>query len=206
MKKVVILLVVVLLMAVVSSCTKEYNVDLDEAARTLFTTVCSADEALSASKQSNVVVIEGSKCTSGNDVWDTFFRQVSKGDRASVLCANYYVLDKDRVSSELYEAEKDKYPQLFFCKLEYDGQIFKVTSRQSCEEMPDKTAQFKFLSHFTGNAPEQSNYSTYDYYVLVNDQSLTWDDIMAGMISSKLGARVEHYTVIQTYLSKKEEG
>lgn len=181
MKKVFTMLFLILILGTFVSCKTERAQDLS-----LFDTVFTADEALDASKDGSVVVFEDMKCTSGKELWDAFYQTVSQGKSASVLCAHYYTLDEDRVSQELYEAEKDLYPMLFFYLLEYDGDLFTVTVRQSTENEIEHKDSFPYLMHYTGEAPAQASFSSYDYYVLVNDQTLTWNDIVVGLISSQL--------------------
>lgn len=192
MKKFVLMLFFILILGICVSCKKDNKPDMF-----LFTAVCTADEALTASKNSQVVVFEGMKCTSGNDVWNDFYQTVSQEKPASVLCAHYYVLDKDRMSKELYESLKDQYPKLLFYLLEYDGDTFTVTVRESTENKTDYRGNFKYLMHYTGEAPVHATFSSYDYYVLVDDPTATWEDIEAGMVSSVAGAGYRHCSVYQ---------
>jgi len=160
-------------------------------------TVCSADDALELSKKTDTVVFEGLRCTSGSDVWDAFYQAVSNKSPASVLCAHYYILNKESMSEELYESEKDQYPKLFFYLIEFDGEKYTVKTRESTAETIDYQETFQYLLHFTGMAPATARYSSYDNYVLVDDPSATWEGIMAGIISSKFGAGYKHCTVYQ---------
>ncbi len=178
--------------------------DSNQNLESIFQTVCSADDALELARDSGLPVFEQQGCTSGNEVWDTFFQTVSKGTPASVLCAHYYVLDKERMSAELYAEEKDKYPKLFFYLVEYDGTEYSVKVRESTVEALDYEETFKYLLHFTGAAPSSTAlYSSYDSYVLVDDPTATWEGIWAGMVSSQFGAGYKHYTVYINYLGWK---
>lgn len=161
----------------------------------IFQTVCSADEALELARKSNLPVFETRGCTSGKETWDAFFRAVSGGAPASVLCAHYYVLDEAHVSAELYAAEKDQYPKLFFYLVEYDGTKYSVRTRESTASAIDDQEDYKYLLHFTGDAPSTALFSRYDNYVLVDDPSATWDGILAGSYSSQAGAGYKHCTV-----------
>ncbi|MDD6237157.1 MAG: hypothetical protein PUB00_07230 [Clostridiales bacterium] len=174
------------------SCAKKA-----ESSASLFETVCSADEALALSKDSETVVFEGMKCTSGNHVWNDFYQTVSNRKPASVLCAHYYVLDEEHVGKDLYEAEKDQYPKLFYYLLEYDGNLFTVTTRESTKHEPDYQKTFSYLMHYTGKAPAPASFSSYDYYVLVDDNAVTWDDIERGMTGSDLGSVIKYCAVYQ---------
>lgn len=192
MKKIFTILFVILMLGLCVSCKKESVREVS-----LFDTVCTADEALRVSKNGSAVVFEGMKCTAGDDIWDEFYQKVSRGKPATVLCAHYYVLDKENVSNALYETEKHLYPKLFFYRVEYDGEVFTVTTRESTEKESDYQEDFKYLMHYTGDASAQASFSSYECYVLVDDQTVTWDEIMAGMVSSQSDAGVKHCAVYQ---------
>ena len=170
----------------------------------VFQTVCSADEGLELARVSGLPVFERQGCTSGNDEWDKFFRTVSQGTPASVLCAHYYTLDKARMSAESYEEAKDKYPKLFFILVDYDGAVYSVKGRESTEEELDYQESFKYLLHLTGDAPSTALFTAYDNYVLADDPEATWEGIMAGMYSSQADAGIKHFTVYQNCLGWKE--
>ncbi len=169
----------------------------------IFQKVCSADEALELARNSDAVVFETQGCTSGKNVWDTFYEAVNSKSPASVLCAHYYVLDKEHVSEELYEEEKDQYPKLFFYLLSYDGKEFSVKTRESTVEALDSQDTFPYLRHFTGEAPSTARFDSYDLYVLTEHPTVTWEEIEAGLISSQAGAGYKHCTVYRDYLGWK---
>ena len=185
----------------VNSASKE-DEKKDEFDEALYQTVCSADDALKLSKGSDVVVIEDMGCTSGQEVWDAFYKDTSAGKPSSVLCANYYVLDPEHMSEELYEEEKDEYPQLFFTLIEFDGKEYSVKSRLSSSTEPEsqETDTYKCLLHYTGKAPSESSlYKNYEYYVLTDDPDVTWEQIEQGMFSSQYEAWIKHKTVYHKY-------
>ncbi|MBO4449945.1 MAG: hypothetical protein J5777_05125 [Clostridiales bacterium] len=180
MRKAIAALMALVTIFVFAGCAKK--------GENIFGKKCSADEALKLAKGSDTVVFEDLKCTSGKKVWDSFYKKVSSGKPASVVTAFYYTLDKDHVSEELYEQEKNDYPVMFFYLVEYDGTGFKVTVRDSSKEEPEKTDTFKYLLHLTGKAREGADYSAYDRYVLADEQNITYEDIMAGLVSSRSDA------------------
>lgn len=210
MKRITAILLVALAVIMLVSCSVNNGRntmanDSNQNLESIFQTVCSVDDALKLVRDSGLPVFERQGCTSGNDVWDTFFQTVCKGTPASVLCAHYYVLDKDHMSAELYAEEKDKYPKLFFYLVEYDGTVYSVKVRESTVETLDYQESFKYLLHLTGDAPSTALFSNYDNYVLVDDPSATWEGIIAGMVSSQAGAGYKHCTVYRNYLGWKEE-
>lgn len=175
----------------------------DQEIKRIFETVCSADEALALSRKSNAVVFETRGCTSGKETWDAFYRTAMSGSPAAVLCAYYYTLDKERVSEELYEKEKDEYPKLFFSLVEYDGKEYSVKSRESTAEALDDQETFRYLLHFTGDAPATALYSSYDNYVLADDPEATMEGIWEGLVSAQAGAGCKHCTVYRDCLGWK---
>ena len=192
MKKSVILLLLILLAGACISCQKPGSRPLS-----LFNTICAADEALAASKNGQAVVFEGRKCTSGQMLWEDFCQKADLGIPASVLCAHYHTLDPAHMSREYYEAEKDSYPRLFFYQLTYDGNAYTVTIRQSTEKEPECQERFLYLRHYTGEAPTQARFSSYEYYVLTDDPTVTWETIEAGLFSSQADAGYRHCPVYQ---------
>lgn len=165
--------------------------------------VCSADEALEWAKDTDTVVFEDGALTSGGAVWDGFYAAVEKGEAASVLVAKYYTLDEDRVSSELYAEEKDDYPVLYFSLVEFDGGKYSFTVRDSSETKTDHEGSFKYMLHFSGDAPSRASYDSYDAYALVDDPTATWDGIWAGIVSSQSDAGYEHYFAYCNYIGRK---
>ncbi len=163
----------------------------------LFSKVCPADEALKAAKEKGIVVIEDAiTCVSGKETMESFYATVSEGNAASILIAQYYgPLKKSQVSNELYEQEKDNYPVLYFYMVEFDGKQFTTKVRESTSEKIESEKTFTYLKHFTGNAPETALIAKYEYYVLVDNEDVTWEDIEKGMFSSQLGDYIEHHTI-----------
>ena len=139
--------------------------------------------------------MEGMKCTSGEEAWNGFLEQVGREEPASVLCATYYTLDPEHMSPELYEEEKDEYPKLYFCRVDYEEGKFRVTTRLSTERDPESADSFPYLNHYTGKAPATARFSTYNYYVLTDDPDVTWEKIERGMYSSQSGDWIRHKRV-----------
>ncbi len=155
-----------------------------------------ADEALAWAKENGAVVTEDAHLTSGKEIMEKFYEDAQNGKTASVLIASYYTLDKDRVSPELYEEEKNQYPQLYFKQLEYNGTQYIVTFRDCTKEEIDNAEGYMYLRHFTGENPVSAVQRYYDVYVLTDDAEVTWERISAGIVSSQFGDWVRHSTVI----------
>ncbi|MBE6948644.1 MAG: hypothetical protein E7456_02240 [Ruminococcaceae bacterium] len=173
------------------------------AALCLFLSACSAgtpdtsaDGVLNQVKKEDYVVFEDLRLTSGKRIWNKFYRTAMEGDHCSVNIAHYYTLDKNSVSEEYYEAEKDNYPVIYLAELSFDGNEYNIKVWNSNKTELDTDRTYKYLMHYTGepNSPD-AVFSSYDNYVLVNDNTVTYEDIQWGMYSSQLGDYIDHYSV-----------
>ena len=158
----------------------------------------SQTEGLSQYKNKDYVVFEDLRCTSGQQLWQDFYNKVRRGESDTVKLVYYYTLSQHGISKELYEKEKDNYPQIFIGELRYDGCKYKITIGESAKKEPEKVSEYKYLKRYTGKPSSASaTFSSYEYYVLVNDNSVTWEQIEHGMISSQLGDSIDHYMVYE---------
>ncbi|MBO4460133.1 MAG: hypothetical protein J5778_05685 [Clostridiales bacterium] len=183
MRKIISVMLVIASLMFMTSCAGagKMNKDIED----LYKKVCPADEALELAREKGAVVIEDRGVTSGKDSWNDFLKTASAGKTASVIIAKYYTLDKDHVSEELYEQEKDQYPCLYFYLVEYDGKKYSVRVRDCSLEEEEKQEFYGCLLHFTGDAPnEDSLYEKYEYYVLADDPEVTWEKIQETLFSS----------------------
>ena len=185
MKKAVIISLSLAALILLTACGRK-NEQEETPGLSLFNTVCSADEALAAAKVGDAVAFEGLRLSSGQEVWEDFYAKVQEGEPASVVCAYYYTLDRDRVSEELWLEEKDKYPVLFFYLTEYDGESFTLTVRQSDKTEPERWESFKYLIHNTEDANKGALFSYADVYFLADNPELTWAEIQRRLLSSQL--------------------
>lgn len=156
---------------------------------------------LEDAKKDGMVVYEDNSITSGQEIWDDFITKCNKKEEASVLLAFYYTLgDASHYSNELYEELKDQYPILYIQKLSFDGSEYTITWYED-DKLITKT--YTYLMKYEGQPRSQTAiFSEYVYYVLVNDNSVTWDELEDGMFSSKFGATIDHYKVYSKYTYK----
>ena len=195
MKKTTVLLSVFLLALSLLSCAKEPAGGLPAA-----DAVLPAEKALEAAKKEDVVVVEDARCTSGKELWDAFYAKTEKKEPASVVCASFRTLDKESVSEELYKAQKDRYPQLTFTLIEFDGETFRARTRLSTVEKTDDRGSYRYLLHLSGDMPPSARYAHYDHYVLSDDPSLTWEQILAVYVSSSAHPVIpRHFPVFSSY-------
>lgn len=85
--------------------------------------------------------------------------------------------------------------------LSFDGSVYTLTSREN-------TYTFRYLKRYTGEkAWEDADHDAFDYYVLVNDDSVTFEDIMSGKLDMSDWKNPAHWTVYAdfTYLPKRPQ-
>ncbi len=152
-------------------------------------TVLPADEALARAKGEGMVVMESLKCTAGKDYWEAFTARVAQKEPDQVICANYYPASQA-------EEEGPSPAVLYFTTLSYDGSAFTLTVRNSEEETPETQDEtYRYLMHYEGEGPAGALFKTYDYWVLTDDDSLTWAQIERSVYSSDSADFIRHCTV-----------
>lgn len=71
--------------------------------------------------------------------------------------------------------------------LSFDGTIYTL------QEKDEETKQYKFLKHYTNED------NLLDYYILVNDEKVTFDELEKSLVSSKSDAYKDQYRI---YINK----
>ena len=151
-----------------------------------------SDYSLEDAKADSVVVYENGDITSGQEVWDAFLAKTENGQQCSVRLGWYYTLP-DHLSPELYEREKDKYPVLYIQDLRYNGMYYTLYSIEDGEEY---SFNYKFMMQMEEDAPPLNpSIGCALRYVLVNDESVTWEQIFRGMVSSNFTDWIDHKRV-----------
>ena len=152
------------------------------------------DYTVEQAKEDGCVIYEDDDITYGQEIWDSFVEATSAKNEAAVRLGFYYTLDDpSRYDPDYYKLIKDSYPLLFIQDLEYDGTTYTIREFEDGNEI---TRTYQYLMKYEGDAESpHASYDSYVRYVLTNDNTLTWKDIIAGMISSQWGAYVDHYVV-----------
>ena len=145
----------------------------DEFCKNAFkSSVCSEEQAVTWSKSNNVVVFEDSSCASGEGLWGAFCKMVTAGAKTSILCAHYYSEDKEHQGEYQYRA------QVIFYYIYFDGEDFTVTARNCRSYNAEEPESYKYLLRFKGTNPDTEERAYYNFYVLTDNKSLTWEDIV----------------------------
>lgn len=157
--------------------------------------------SLEQAKADGCVVHENSDVTSGKEIFDIFYKTVSSGKKAKVRLAFYYTLDDpSHYDPDYYESIKDDYPALYIQDLSFDGE--KYTLRQY-EDGKEIVESYDYLMKY--NEPAMSPYAVFDSteeYILTNDNTVTYQNILKSMFSSQYGDHIEHHTVCCDYIYK----
>lgn len=142
-------------------------------------------------KRDGYVVIEDLSVTYGEDTWQNFIDLSSDKIPCKIRVVHYYTLDDaSQYDPTYYESIKDKYPMMYIFELVYNGETF---CESHYEEDKLYQPEYKYLIRYEGNAETpNATFTSYVRYVLVNDDSVTWDDIMHGMLSSQSDAYIPH--------------
>lgn len=149
---------------------------------------------LADAKSDNCVVFEDSDITYGQSSWDNFITATDNDKSSTVRLAFYYTIgNPSQYSEEYYEEIKDDYPVLFIKDLSFDGKKYII---EGVEDGKLISKEYKYLVKYEGRPNSATAiFSEYTYYVLVDDNTVTWDDIEHGMYSSQSGDSIDHYRV-----------
>ena len=156
---------------------------------------------LDYAKADNCVVFENSDITYGQSEWDNFITAIGNGKPSTVRLAFYYTLgNRSQYSEEYYEEIKNDYPVLYINDLSFDGEKYII---EGVEDGKLLSKEYKYLVKYEGRPNSATAiFSEYTYYVLVNDNTVTWDDIEHGIISSQFGDWIDHYKVYSDLVLK----
>jgi hypothetical protein len=167
------------------------------------------EEALLAG---DFVIMENGSVVAGKDKWSDFYEKTLSGSSAAVRLAYVYTTDKSDGSSGVYETAEDEYPNIFASELVYDGSGFVIGplhydgSGFVSSYVPgydNPVTGWKYLMHYTGTPRSQTAlFTEYDRYVLVNNDSVSWEDLEWGMVSSRFGDYIPYTEVFCEYTWK----
>lgn len=87
----------------------------------------------------------------------------------------------------------------FIYDIHFDGSLYTVTWLENGKR---ESRQFQYLKYFTGKkeAHSSAGYDAYEHYVLVNDNSLTWERIQESMHSSPENVTIDYMRVYSDYI------
>lgn len=154
----------------------------------------SATQIFEQAKKGGYVVFDNSDICAGQDIWDDFLAKTEAGESVSVNLAYYYTLDDpSRYEKEYYEEIKDDYPVIYRQALCYDGENYILKGIDNGHVYEE---HWKYLVRYEGKPSSATAlFKKYVYYVLVNDNTVTWEELEWGMFSSQLGDYIAHNRV-----------
>lgn len=157
------------------------------------------------------VVMKNGHVIEGEDKWLEFVEKTGAGTSAEIKIAHYFVIS-GKMAKNLYELTKMDYPNAYLHLLKYDGNNYTLSpiKKENGEyvirpdDEYDRAETFKYMKHYTEEAPSATAlYTTFDKYVLVDDDAITWDDIWNSTISSSHEARLKFAEVFNKYEYKE---
>lgn len=158
-----------------------------------------ADYSLERARKDGCVIHEDGDIAGGQEAWEGFLEASSAGKAAAVRLADYYTLDDpSRYDPDYYESIKDDYPLLYLSDLSFDGEAYTVSGLEDGERW---TYTYSYLKRFEDTAETPGAvYDSYVRYVLVNDDTVTWSQLMHGALSSRFGDYIPFHSVYTDYI------
>ena len=170
----------------------------------------SDDEELQRAIDSDFVIMENGSAVQGKDLWKEFYDNSSQGQPSVIRIGQYFTIEHQNMSEDMYEASKFDYPCLFLSQLEYDGTKYIMSPLhfqdgdyivKEEETIDNPVTEWKYLLHFTGIGPSDALYTEYDRYVLCN-KITTWEKIVHGMFSSQMNDYIPYTEAYNEYTWK----
>ena len=142
-----------------------------------------ADYTPEQAKKDGCVVIENGDVSFGQDIWEEFYKKTQKGKPATVRYVHYYSLrEPEHYDPDYYESVKNDYPKMYVYDLTYDGEVYREHHFEGTEEIVN---EFLYLMHYVWKPDSpKALFDSQILYVLTDDDTVTWDEIMSGMLSS----------------------
>lgn len=157
------------------------------------------DYSLEQAKKDGCITHEDGDITQGKERFEEFYDTTKSGKADKVRIADYYSPDDPSgYDPESYEALKAGYPRLYVQDLSFDGEQYTIRWYEDGEEI---VRNYSCLMKYEGPAESpDAVYKSYTRYVLTNDDEVTWDELVQGMVSSQLGDYIEHMSVCTDYI------
>lgn len=186
MKKSGILALLIVCMLAMTGCGGSFDrISLEELPDTY---------SLEQAKKDGCVVEEDGDVTAGKEIFERFFSNTEKGKKDSVRLVSFYTLgDPSHYDPDYYESIQNDYPLLYVQDLSFDGKEYTIRWYEDGEEI---VRNYSYLLRYEGQA-ESSNalYKSFVRYVLTNDDTVTWQELVQGLISSRYGDYIDHLSV-----------
>ena len=143
------------------------------------------------------VIIAGLQVTAGQKRWDDFVLRTESGKPAKIR-----ILHHD--PSGMLNNNSDPDTQSYITEVEFDGEKYISRSFKHGQLGKLHEEEYRYMMRYEGK-PESphANYGHYLRYVLVNDNTVTWEDIERGMLSSQSGDYIPHEEVYTDLTSRK---
>jgi hypothetical protein len=140
------------------------------------------------------VLYEDFDISEGQDMWDDFVSKSSSGEPCTVRLAFYHSPpDKARYAPDAYTEALNNYQPYRFAEVSFDGISYWYTATDVGEPA---RREYSYLIKYAGTPRSKTVvYAAYELYVLVNDNTLTWEQLEASQLSSQSGAYIDHETV-----------
>ena len=154
------------------------------------------EEDIEDAKAHGFVVMRGMESPYNSELMDDFLEKVEAHRSADVRIAKVHDASVN-MAPDLELATKQDYPSLFLSEISFDGIRFKVYPINKIdgkyvlaerERIDSSRRTLKYLKRMT-DIPRSENalFNSAERYVLVDDDTLTWDDLMSGVFSNRLG-------------------
>ena len=150
---------------------------------------------LEQAKEDGKIVLENGYVTSGQALWNTFYKLAGEGKHISADIVHYHTMENGNYDGKYYEAYKEDYPAMYEFELTHDDGIYTMKWNEYGTEY---VRTYKYLRKFETTIPTPQSAKApvkVTKYVLTNDADATLDELWHGVASSQFGDYIDFYTI-----------
>ena len=166
------------------------------------------EEDIEDAKAHGFVVMRGMESPYNSELMDEFLEKVEAHRSADIRIAKVYDASVN-MAPDLEMATKQDYPSLFFSEISFDGIRFTVSPVNKIdgeyvlaerEGIDSAKRTWRYLKRMIDSPRVKSAlFNSAERYVLVDDKTVTWDDLFNGMISSRFGDYIPFEEIYAVY-------
>jgi len=122
--------------------------------------------------EDHCVAFEDLSLIAGEKEWKTFLETTKKGNPSNIRIVKYYTKNNN----------------LYVLDLSFDGSKYTINNNLG------KIQEYLFLNHYRIEATETIN-KIKDYYILVNEENVIFEELKKSLLSSKMHDRIAQYRI-----------
>ncbi len=150
-----------------------------------------APKALAEAEAAGCVILSDGDVTAGEQTWLDFVQTAEQKEACTVQVAHYYTLNPETCNAQYYEAYQEDYPALYVFTLTFTGSEYILRWEEGTQRL-ERT--YSYLLYYP-DVPIKVDHTSALCYVLTNDATASWQNLMMGAASSQEGEYIDFFPI-----------